>query len=420
MSGPARLIRQLTRNPVLIFLLVLLIPIAGTLISEVVMFDLPGSEVEQLVAFMIMTGLMTSLLSFAIYRLGILEWFRSLRWAIWMVIALLVLMIFLNVWLIARLTFIQNHYLTLTSLLLVFAGLSALTIGFFASKTMTDRLSDLHEATQALARQDFAVRLQISGNDEIAQLADTFNDMARKLQEVEEKKRQLDAARRDLTAWVSHDLRTPLASMRVMIEAILDGVVSDPATIQRYLDSSRAEIEYLSRLIDDLFALSQMDADPLPLELQPTAIADLISDTLGSLEAKARQRGIRLEGDVADDVDMVGLAPDKMQRVLSNLLDNAIKFADAGGSVTVRAWRSERHLRIDVQNSGSFIPAEELPRLFESFYRGEGSRTRSDNGDRGAGLGLAVARGFVAAHGGSIWAESDQKTGTTFSLSLPA
>lgn len=420
MSGPARLIRQLTRNPVLIFLLVLLIPIAGTLISEVVMFDLPGSEVEQLVAFMIMTGLMTSLLSFAIYRLGILEWFRSLRWAIWMVIALLVLMIFLNVWLIARLTFIQNHYLTLTSLLLVFAGLSALTIGFFASKTMTDRLNDLHEATQALARQDFAVRLQISGNDEIAQLADTFNDMARKLQEVEEKKRQLDTARRDLTAWVSHDLRTPLASMRVMIEAILDGVVSDPATIQRYLDSSRAEIEYLSRLIDDLFALSQMDADPLPLELQPTAIADLISDTLGSLEAKARQRGIRLEGDVADDVDMVGLAPDKMQRVLSNLLDNAIKFADAGGSVTVRAWRSEPNLRIDVQNSGSFIPAEELPRLFESFYRGEGSRTRSDNGDRGAGLGLAVARGFVAAHGGSIWAESDQKTGTTFSLSLPA
>ena len=209
-----RLNERLSQNPLIIFLIVLVIPIAGTLFSELVMFDLPGGEVQQLVAFMTMTGLMSSLLSFAFYRLGILEWFRSLRWAIWMVIALLVLMIFLNVWVIARFTFIQAHYLTLTSVLLVFAGLSALTIGFFASKTMTDRLSKLHDATQALAQRDFAVRLSISGNDEIAQLADTFNGMAQNLQEVEEQKRQLEQTRRDLTAWVSHDLRTPLASIR--------------------------------------------------------------------------------------------------------------------------------------------------------------------------------------------------------------
>ena len=183
--------QRLSRNPVLIFLVVLVIPIAGTLFSELVMFDLPVGEVQQLIAFMTVTGLMSSLLSFAFYRLGILEWFRSLRWAIWMVIALLVLMIFLNVWVIARFTFIQSHYLTLTSVLLVFAGLSALTIGFFASKTMTDRLSKLHDATQSLARRDFTVRLKISGNDEIAQLADTFNNMAGNLQEVEEQKRQL-------------------------------------------------------------------------------------------------------------------------------------------------------------------------------------------------------------------------------------
>ena len=112
--------QRLARNPVLIFLLVLVIPIAGTLFSELVMFDLPAGEVQQLIAFMTMTGFMSSLLSFAFYRLGILEWFRSLRWAIWMVIALLVLMIFLNVWVIARLTFIQSHYLTLT---IGFAGL---------------------------------------------------------------------------------------------------------------------------------------------------------------------------------------------------------------------------------------------------------------------------------------------------------
>ncbi len=415
----ARMPRRLFQNPILIFLVVLVIPIAGTLFSELIMFDLPGGEVQQLVAFMTMTGIMSSLLSFAFYRLGILEWFRSLRWAIWMVIALLVLMIFLNVWVIARFTFIQSHYLTLTSVLLVFAGLSALTIGFFASKTMTDRLSKLHQATQALARRDFTVRLKISGNDEIAQLADTFNTMAGNLQEVEEQKRQLEQTRRDLTAWVSHDLRTPLTSMRVMIEAILDGVVADDETVQRYLVSSKAEIEHLSYLIDDLFELAQLDVGHLQLDMQRASIRDLISDTIGSMEAKAAQRGIELIGEVSDEVDMIVMAPDKIQRVLTNLLDNAIKYANRGVRVTLRAWPIDGEVRIDIHNSGSFIPQDVLPRLFESFYRGEGSRVRADDGARGTGLGLAIARGFIEAHGGAIWATSVESDGTTFSFTLP-
>ena len=414
-----RLNERLSQNPLIIFLIVMMIPIAGALFSELVMFDLPGGEVQQLVAFMTLTGLMSSLLSFAFYRLGILEWFRSLRWAIWMVIALLVLMIFLNVWVIARFTFIQAHYLTLTSVLLVFAGLSALTIGFFASKTMTDRLSKLRDATQALARRDFAVRLKISGNDEIAQLADTFNEMAQNLQEVEEQKRQLEQTRRDLTAWVSHDLRTPLASIRVMIEAMLDGVVEDEETVQRYLDNSRAEVEHLSHLIDDLFELAQLDVGHLKLNLQQASIRDLISDTLGSMAAKADQHSITLKGKVSDDIDMILMAPDKIQRVLTNLVDNAIKYADSGVSVTLRAWRSGDDVRIDIHNSGSFIPQDVLPRLFESFYRGEGSRMRDDDGARGTGLGLAIARGFIEAHDGRIWATSVESEGTTFSFTLP-
>ena len=414
-----RLNERLSQNPLIIFLIVMMIPIAGALFSELVMFDLPGGEVQQLVAFMTLTGLMSSLLSFAFYRLGILEWFRSLRWAIWMVIALLVLMIFLNVWVIARFTFIQAHYLTLTSVLLVFAGLSALTIGFFASKTMTDRLSKLRDATQALARRDFAVRLKISGNDEIAQLADTFNEMAQNLQEVDEQKRQLEQTRRDLTAWVSHDLRTPLASIRVMIEAMLDGVVKDEETVQRYLDNSRAEVEHLSHLIDDLFELAQLDVGHLKLNLQQASIRDLISDTLGSMAAKADQHSITLKGKVSDDVDMILMAPDKIQRVLTNLVDNAIKYAESGRSVTLRAWRSGDDVRIDIHNSGSFIPQDVLPRLFESFYRGEGSRVRGDDGARGTGLGLAIARGFIEAHDGRIWATSVESEGTTFSFTLP-
>ena len=261
--------------------------------------------------------------------------------------------------------------------------------------------------------------MKISGNDEIAQLAGTFNAMAKSLQEVDEQKRQLEQTRRDLTAWVSHDLRTPLTSMRVMIEAMLDGVVQDKETVHRYLDSSRAEIEHLAQLIDDLFELAQLDVGHLTINMQQASISDLISDTLGSMKPKAQQHGITLLGEVADDVDMIRMAPDKIQRVLSNLVDNAIKYTQEGEAVTLRAYRDADEIRIDIHNSGSFIPQDVLPRLFESFYRGEGSRMRGDDGARGTGLGLAIARGFIEAHGGHIWASSDKDKGTTFSFTLP-
>ena len=414
-----RLNRNLLRNPLWAVLISLLLPIVGTLLSGIIMFQLPENDVRELVTFMTVTGILSTTLSYTFYRLGVMEWFGSLRWSIWMVIALTVLMIFLNVWGIARFTFREQHYLTLTSVLLVFAGLTAVTIGFFASKTMTDRLSKLADATEKLAGGDFTIRLNISGNDEIAQLAATFNDMAQNLQEVDEQKRQLEQTRRDLTAWVSHDLRTPLASMRVMIEAMLDGVVQDEATVHRYLDNSRAEIEHLSHLMDDLLELAQLDVGHLTIHIQRASIRDLISDTIGAMTAKAKQRKIALKGEVADDVDMIQMAPDKIQRVLSNLVDNAIKYTDAGESVTLRAWRSDADIRIDIHNSGSYIPQDVLPRLFESFYRGEGSRVRGDDGGRGAGLGLAIARGFIEAHGGRIWANSIESKGTTFSFTLP-
>ena len=204
-----------------------------------------------------------------------------------------------------------------------------------------------------------------------------------------------------------------------MIEAMLDGVVDDEATVKRYLDNSRAEVEHLSHLIDDLFELAQLDVGHLKLNLQQASIRDLISDTLGSMTAKADQHGITLIGEVSDDVDMIQMAPDKIQRVLTNLVDNAIKYAESGVSVTLRAWRSGDEIRIDIHNSGSFIPQDVLPRLFESFYRGEGSRMRDDDGARGTGLGLAVARGFIEAHDGRIWANSVESDGTTFSFTLP-
>lgn len=409
----------LSENPLIIFIATLILPIVGTTVIGIIIFDMPENEIQTLVTFMTLTGIMTSLLSYGFYRLGILELFSSLRWSILTVIALTVLMIFLNVWVIARFTFIEAHYLSLTSALLVFAGLTALTIGFFASKTMTDRLSKLTDATNELAEGKLTTRLDIPGNDEISKLATTFNMMAHNLQEVDEQKRQLDQTRRDLIAWVSHDLRTPLTAMRAMLESMVDGVVTDEETVNRYMNNSLAEIEHLSHLIDDLFELAQLDVGHLKIDYHEIAIHDLISDTIGSMVLKAKQKDITLKGEVDETLDLVRMAPDKIQRVLTNLVDNAIKYTPEHECVTLRAYCQKEDVRIDIHNSGSFIPDDVLPRLFESFYRGERSRPQDDDGVRGTGLGLAIARGFIEAHGGHIWAKSAESEGTTFSFTIP-
>jgi signal transduction histidine kinase len=260
--------------------------------------------------------------------------------------------------------------------------------------------------------------LDVRGNDELAYLTRRFNKMASDLQQVEEQKRQLEQSRRNLVAWVSHDLRTPLASMRVMLEALADGIISDKATETRYIQTTLNEIQHLSRLINDLFEMAKLDVGHLELELQATPFAELVSDTMGGMIAKASTKTIRLEGDVDEAVDLVNVAPDKIQRVLKNLLDNAIKYSPEGEVVRIHAaYADSETLRVEVTNSGVQIPATDLPKLFDSFYRGDESRAKGDE-ERGTGLGLAIARGFVEAHGGKIWAESGTE-GTKVVFVLP-
>jgi len=207
--------------------------------------------------------------------------------------------------------------------------------------------------------------------------------------------------------------------MRVMLEALADGVISDEETKHRHIGTTLKEIQHLSHMITDLFEMAKLDVGHIDLEIYPTPIADLISDTIGSMMAKAQKKEIELDGSVEDDVDLVYVAPDKIQRVLKNLIDNAIKYTPANEKVMIRASKCDDvSVRIDVHNTGVHIPDDVLPNLFDSFYRGEKSRANKDD-ERGTGLGLAIARGFVQAHGGTIWAESDPETGTCFSFTIP-
>jgi signal transduction histidine kinase len=257
----------------------------------------------------------------------------------------------------------------------------------------------------------------VSGNDELAELATAFNRMATQLQEADLHQKELETLRRDLIGWVSHDLRTPLTSMRVMIEALADGVVNEPEIVQRYLRTIKGEIRSLSVLIDDLFELAQLDAGGLRFNVAPHSLRDLVSDTLESLHALSQQKGVELQGHVAADVDPVVMAPEKISRVLTNLIGNAVRHTPAGGTVTVKAWREpgSQQVRVDVSDTGEGILPDDLPHIFERFYRGEKSRSRSSGG---AGLGLAIAKGIIEGHGGKLWVESQVGQGSTFSFIL--
>ncbi|GJM43067.1 MAG: hypothetical protein DHS20C20_33490 [Ardenticatenaceae bacterium] len=223
--------------------------------------------------------------------------------------------------------------------------------------------------------------------------------------------------RKDLIAWTSHDLRTPLTSIRAMIEALHDGVVDDPTMVSRYYSTIRSDIIALNTIIDDLFELAQLDAGGLSLEMAHHALADLVSDTIESFQALAHEQSVTLQGKVDDDLGLVWMCAPKIGRVLANLVSNALRYAPAGGTVHVTAVRQQEGAVVIVQDNGPGFNKADLTRVFEQFYRGEQARSRASGS--GAGLGLAIARGIVLAHNGRIWAENAPEGGAIVGFSLP-
>ena len=274
----------------------------------------------------------------------------------------------------------------------------------------------LNQAAQEIAKGELSVRVPVTGNDEMASLARTFNEMARQLEAADQKQRELDELRRNLIAWAGHDLRTPLASIQAIVEALADGVVEEPDTVNRYLHTAQREIRSLSHLIDDLFELAQLEAGGLRLEKGENSLSDLISDTIESFSELAARQEVTLEGRADPAVDPVVMDAQQIGRVLSNLVGNALRHTPSGGAVRVQALAQPGGVLVEIQDTGEGIPDQDLPHVFDRFYRGEKSRSRATGG---AGLGLAIAKGIVEAHGGTIGVESQPGQGTCFTFTLP-
>jgi signal transduction histidine kinase len=319
----------------------------------------------------------------------------------------------------ARAMFISGHDLSLLLTMLTFAAVLSVGFGLLYAMPLSSRIARVRAGTERIAGGQLGSEVRVEGHDEVAGLADDFNRMAHALEEAAERERGMEKARRDLVAAVSHDLRTPLASTRALIEALADGVAADRQTERRYLSSASRELEHLSRLVDDLFELARIDAGLLELTLEETSLHDLISDTISNFQPQAEQKHVRLEGEISGDVDPVLANPPRLQRVLHNLVSNALRHTPPDGTVTLRATPEGRRVQVEVSDTGEGIAAEDLPRVFERSFRGEHSRTRPDKDDApGAGLGLAIARGLVEAHGGTIDVESDLGRGSRFYFTL--
>jgi signal transduction histidine kinase len=281
---------------------------------------------------------------------------------------------------------------------------AAVAAALVLASSIARRIDRLRSASAALAAGDLGARAPEGGPRELAELGRSFNAMAGSLE-------GLFDARRELVAAASHDLRAPVASIAAMLEAIEDGL----ATPEEYLAPLQDQARRLSTLVDDLFELARIDAGALVHELQEVALAPLVESCVRGFEAEARARNVRLERTVADGIPEARCAPAEVERVLLNLLTNALHHTPSDGTVAVTLSPAPDHVRVTVEDTGDGLTPEATRRMFDRFWRDDSARQA--NG--GAGLGLAIARGLVEAQGGTIWAEQRPTGGARVSFTLP-
>ena len=304
----------------------------------------------------------------------------------------------------------EQGFLNRLRLWLVLGGLGGAALagvaGVFVAGRITRPLREIGEAADAVARGDTSRRASMPSNDELGDLAASFNQMADALARQE-------VTRKQFFADVAHELRTPLAVLQAEIEALQDGL-TEPNSER--LASLHEETALLNRLVEDLRTLSLADGGELRLDLAETAPADVLSRAVLSMAEAATRAGVRLALDLEPHLPPVIADPDRINQVVTNLLSNAIRHTPPGGEIRVRASTKDRKLQVEVRDSGSGIPAETLPRIFDRLYRAEPSRSRSSGG---SGLGLAIAQQLVRAHGGEIWAANNEGGGATVAFTLP-
>jgi signal transduction histidine kinase len=344
---------------------------------------------------------------------------RSIRWQLALIAVVPVASAYLGATAVARLMFISRHDLLVMTVVTTVAAVVAVGVALAVATAITRWSETLHAQVRAFdggADADPA-RGAGPGTAELRSLATELAGTRRRLREANERERRLEQARRELVSWVSHDLRTPLAGLRAMTEALEDGLATDPA---RYHRQIRAEVDRMSGMVDDLFELSRIHAGVLTLSPEPVLLTDLVSEAIAAADPVARAREVCLHGEVEEGVEVLA-DPGGIARVLDNLIANAVRHTGAGGDVDVRARTVGSVVEISVSDGCGGLPPDEMVRVFEVAWQAGTARTPDVRDGRGAGLGLAIVKGIVEAHDGRVEVENRaDHDGCRFLVTLPA
>ena len=289
----------------------------------------------------------------------------------------------------------------------VVASLAALIVSFVFSRNILAPVRVMMNASQRIAEGHYDERVQVSGSDELHQLAGSFNQMAEQLEQVED-------MRRRLIGDVAHELRTPLTAIKGYAEGLMDNVLPPSAETYQQIHS---ESERLSRLVDDLQELSRVEARATQLDVHPVDSAILIKSVIKRLQYQFDEKRITLTSNLPSDPIHILADEGRVIQILTNLIGNALQYTPQNGIVTVSIAREKDEARVSVSDTGVGIPLDHLARIFDRFYRVDKSRARSRGG---SGIGLTIAKHLVEAHGGKIWAESaGENKGSAFMFTLP-
>lgn len=304
------------------------------------------------------------------------------------------------------------------ALMLAFA---CMLVGFTAWCLISDITRDIADVRKAVVgvregSRDEEVELAGGGDDELSVLANEFNRMSSELRQREDERDTAERARRELVAAVSHDLRTPLSALTLSAQAIQDDL-ADEQTLRRYLGQMAINLESLDRLINDLFEFARIDAGDVAWSLEDLSLDALIDETIEGVTPVANVSGVALRSSIAEGLPRVRANAEKIQRVLFNLIHNAVQHTPQGGQISVAAAATDDEVEVDVTDTGSGIASDKVERVFEPLWRG--SEARAERPGDGAGLGLPIARSIVEAHGGRIYIAGTTPSGTQIRFTLP-
>jgi signal transduction histidine kinase len=389
----------------------LAIVLAAGAVAAAIVAPVYGGE-PALVTAALVVGLSTAGLA-AAHALARARPRRRLRNRFALVAAIAACVILAAVVVAAELMFVSNHDALIVIAFVVAATLVALRAAQVVSSGVVREVESIRDALRAVGAGDRERRLEAAAAVELAELAEAANTMIVQLAAEERRRDAAESARRDLVAAVSHDLRTPMAALRLMVDAIEDGLV-DEATLRRYLTTMRTHVAALGSMIDDLFELSRLEAGDIEWSIRQVELAGLVNETVAAMQVEAEARGVAVAAVLPADPQPARADPEKLQRVLFNLIQNAIRHTPADGSVTVRTEPVGDWVEIEVSDSGDGIAPEDRERVFDPFVRGEAARPQG-----GAGLGLAISRAIVEGHGGRIWL-ADSEVGTRVRFVIPA